>query len=82
MSTPDSDPRVVAAWDRAAHARDHADRLLALSNDLGTARGEAAYLADHDAEVAGERYEDIWHEVNAELHPDLYAGQSDPEAEP
>ena len=81
MSTPDGDPRVMAAWDRAAQARDHADRLMAISTDLRTAEGEAAYLADHDAEVAGERYEDVWHEVNAELHPGLYADQSDPEAE-
>jgi hypothetical protein len=82
MSTPDSDPRVLAAWDRAAQARDHADRLIAISNDLSTAGGEAAYLADHDADVASDHYENIWHEVNAELHPGLYAGQPDPEAEP
>jgi hypothetical protein len=82
MSTPDGDPRVVAAWDRAARARDHADRLIAINNDLSTDQGWAAYNADIDAEVAGDCYQDIWHEVNAELHPDLYADQSDPEAEP
>jgi hypothetical protein len=83
MSTPDSDPRVVAAWDRAAQARDLADRLLAINNyDLSSDEGWAAYNADHDADVAGERYQEIWHEVNAELHPDLYADQPDPEAEP
>jgi hypothetical protein len=81
MSTPDRDPRVLAAWDRAAQAREHADRLLAISNDLDTAEGWVAYDADHDAEVAGEQYDDIWHDVNAELHPGLYADQSDPEAE-
>jgi hypothetical protein len=82
MSTPDSDPRVLAAWDRAAQAHEHASRLRAISNDLSTDEGWAAYEAHIDAELTGDHYEDIWHEVNAELHPDLYADQSDPEAEP
>ena len=81
MSTPDGDPRVRAAWDRAVQAREHADRLLAISNDLSTDEGEDAHVADHDADVANDLYGQSWHEVNAELHPGLYAGQSDLEAE-
>jgi hypothetical protein len=81
MTTPESDPRVRAAWDRAARAREHADRLLAISNDLSTNEGWASYEADLDAEAAGEQYTGTWHDVNAELHPELYADQSDPEAE-
>jgi len=82
MSTPEDDPRVQAAWDCSVEAREHADRLLAINNDLSTPEGWAAYIADHEAEEAGDRYHDAWHEVNAELHPELYADQPDPEAEP
>jgi hypothetical protein len=81
MSTPDDDPRVQAAWDRSGQAREHADRLIAISNDLSTDEGQAAFIADYEADVAGEQYNEIWHDVNAELHPELYAEQPDLEAE-
>lgn len=79
---PEDDPRVQAARDRYIQAREHADRLLAINNNLDTDEGQAAYVADHDAEVADEQYDQVWHEVNAELHPEWYADFSDPEAEP
>lgn len=81
MSTPDSDPRVQAARDRAAQAREHADRLLAINNDLSTDEGWAAYNAYVDAEEASRQYDNIWDDVYAELHPELHVGKSDPEAE-
>jgi hypothetical protein len=82
MTTPDDDPRVRAAWDRAAQAHEHAERLRAISNDLSTDEGMAAFDAHCDAENASWLYDGIWSEVYDELHPELEAGQCDPEAEP
>ena len=62
----EADPDVKAAMHSAGEAREHADRLIVGATgpdghvDVATPEGEAAWLADHQAEIAYEQYSAAW----------------------